>query len=377
MPRTPHTLPRRQTATLALAIVAAAVVNVTGAMAQVAVKAAGADGRFTVALDPKTAVPGFSNRQVDAFRQSLESLTDRMAAMPEVNAPGAPLCLRLSSWIEVQSESGLLEASVDVSRPVRIDGRCTELMGATVQVWLNRADSLLTSRLKVGASPDGEPWYVLPITRERDGFMAIEDDGEQIEVYAHGGAPFLVPVTWTEFSAGVGASIWTQADYDAWLAHDYRDLLDAARRESAANGSSVSADLRSEILAAVEEGFAAQAEMMRSMIGQPRAQMEQLTGRPFSQPPRTVPTDNAVSDSRDQMACWIEHRAQASTDCPAHSRLLRVNPGYFDLERPDQVQLVLVRTATNPESEDGAAYAGRRAIWDALDRGALAALARR
>lgn len=365
---------RRLISVLALMVAAAASVPATRADAQIAVRSAGADGRFTTALDPKTTVPGFSSRQVGVFRTNLAELTDRLVAMPEVNTPGAPMCMRVSSFIESQSERGLLEASVDVSRPVLVDGRCTELLGATVQFWLNRTDTLLTSRLARASSPSGEPWYLLPFTREDQAGFAVEDDGDEIEVYTHGRAPLLVPVTWTEYSGGGGADIWTEADYEAWLAGDYRDLLDAARREAATNAAAAPADLRQDIMAAVEAGLQAQAEVMRSMVGRTRGEIENLTGRPLPTPSQDG-SGPAVA-SGGEMTCWIADRAEAGAECAPGERLMRLNPDYFNPASAETVQLVIVRTPKQPQSEDGAAYAERRAIWNALDRPALGRMSR-
>ncbi|WP_295174001.1 hypothetical protein [uncultured Brevundimonas sp.] len=135
------------------------------AQSAIPVTPAGADGRFTTQLDPKTRVPGFPVSVVATHRAALTALTDRLVAMPEVNSPSAPMCMDVASWIEVQSERGLVESSVDVSRPVIIDGRCTRLMGSTIRFWINRTDNLFRSRLKHGEAADGEGGAPCPSSR--------------------------------------------------------------------------------------------------------------------------------------------------------------------------------------------------------------------
>jgi len=174
---------------------------------EIPIKPAGADGRFLTALDPKARVPGFKPAQVAAFRGALTTLTDRIVAMPEVNSPPAPLCMRVSSYVEIQSERGLLEASIDIHRPVIVDGRCTKLTASPVQIWLNRTDSLFTSRLRQGREISGEAeWYVLPIVSETASSLRLEDDGEEIEVFTHGRAPLLRRVSMAEVTAARGGA---------------------------------------------------------------------------------------------------------------------------------------------------------------------------
>lgn len=70
-----------------------------------------------------------------------------------------------------------------------------------------------------------------------------------------------------------------------------------------------------------------------------------------------------------------ELRADAA--CPASRTLVELNPDYFDRTRPADVQLVILSTpAGRYHGEDDAKLAARTAVWNGLDRAALAARVR-
>lgn len=344
------------------------------AQSAIPVTPAGADGRFTTQLDPKTRVPGFPVSVVATHRAALTALTDRLVAMPEVNSPSAPMCMDVASWVEVQSERGLVESSVDVSRPVIVDGRCTRLMGSTIQFWINRTDNLFRSRLKHGEAADGEGWYALPIIEMTDRSIRLEDDGEEIEVYLHGRAPLLRAISWSEYAGPTGGGgAFTEADFQAWLAHDFAQAAEQTRAEARANVAQIADPaVRQAVLEGVEAGLAGQPELMRGQIGRQRREIEAEMGKPFSRPPQAV--GQSPDTASATWACWRDYQVIEAAACPVSQRLVALNPAYFDTSRAGDAQLILVRTSIGPEKEDGLAYEERRAIWRALDRPALAAM---
>ena len=321
------------------------------AQSAIPVTPAGADGRFTTQLDTKTRVPGFSASAVATHRAALTALTDRLVAMPEVNSPSAPMCMDVASWIGIQSERGLVESSVDVSRPVIIDGRCTRLMGSTIQFWINSTHNLFRSRLKHGEAANGQGWYALPIIEMTDRTIRLEDDGEEIEVYLHGRAPLLRAVRWSEYSGpSGGGGAFTEADFLAWLENDYAQVAKQTRAEARANVAQIADPaVRQAVLEGVEAGLSGQPELMRGQIGRQRREIEAERGMAFSQPPQAVGQSPDASSAA--WACWRDYQVVEAADCP-----------------------ILVRTSIGPETEDGLAYEERRAIWRALDRLALAGM---
>lgn len=81
---------------------------------------------------------------------------------------------------------------------------------------------------------------------------------------------------------------------------------------------------------------------------------------------------------RTQPACMgagLEPTPNAA--CPPDRTLVEINPAYFDRARPTDVQLLVLTTpAHRYHGEDDAKFASRTAIWNALDRAALAARVR-
>ena len=202
--------------------------------------------------------------------------------------------------------------------------------------------------------------------------MRVEDDGEEIEIFTHGRSPFLRTVRWADYSgAGGGGGAFTEADFEAWLAHDFEIASRETRAEAARNVLGVAdPEMRQAVLDGVEAGLQGQVAIMRNQIGRQRREIEAEMGRPFSQSPRgDAPTAGAGA-----YACWMDYQIVESASCPLSQRLVALDPDYFDAARPGAIQLVLVRTSTKPEQETGEAYAERRAIWRALDRNALGAM---
>lgn len=342
-----------------------------GALAQeIPIRPAGADGRFQVALDPKTRVDGFSAAQVARFRTALDGMTDRLVAMPEVNTPSAPLCMRVSSFIEAYGERGLVAASIDAHRPVLIEGRCSKMTGSTVQIWLNGATSLFTSRLRRAGDADGGI-YVLPIISMTQDRIVLEDDGEQIEVFTSGRIPFLNEVTFGSYidrqsgdtGQGRGAAEGSSVDFETWKRTEFPTIAAEMRRRSEEIAVQFSDPAtRAEMRANVEAAIDAHEDGVR-------ASMEAATANLRSR--------RQDEDDRNVPACWQGYEVVPLAGCPLGQRLVELNPSYLDGRRAGEVQFVLIRTAARPEhGEDATAYEGRRRIWDTLDRGALAAMVR-
>ena len=83
-------------------------------------------------------------------------------------------------------------------------------------------------------------------------------------------------------------------------------------------------------------------------------------------------------DQRTAPACMTPTgELRADTACPPSRTLVELNPEYFDRARPADVQLLVLSTpADRYHGEDDAKFAARTAVWNSLDRAALAARVR-
>lgn len=189
----------RNLSALALVLALAGVGPVTPVSAQsIPIVQSGAGGRFERQIDPKTKVEGANAAQVGAFRTATGRLIAQLSTMPSVNAPPAPVCHRLMSWVGVHLHASMMTGTVSVFSPIKFEnGRCHPMTGGGIEFTINRFDAGLgRDRAQFADAENGAThWFVMKpdLTgnrlRLRDGTILIGN-----------GRPMLLPVSAKRFA---------------------------------------------------------------------------------------------------------------------------------------------------------------------------------
>lgn len=332
---------------------------------------AGAEGRYETQLDPKRAVPGRSAAQVTAFRGEVDRLVRLFAAMPEVVAPPAPVCHRLTTWVEVQSFHGPMAASVSVMSPISFEnGRCHRMTGTGVAVRLNSLSLLYDPQdafLRMDEGPSD--WFLLPRGAVQGRTITVRD----AVAFTHGRAPLLRPVSADRYLAERLRRSPVQdfaGDLARWLAEGKPQALAEAKQTlDLLKGSISAADL------------AKMAEAQRVSLESYETELRRQANAPEPEERRELKARRAALSAAalDAPACLVPGTLALSEapGCPDGLTLVELNPDYFDPRRPETIQLLVVSTPKGrTHGESDARLAARRAVWEALDRDALAALVR-
>lgn len=286
--------------------------------ARVAV-ATGDGGRYVKLLDPKTKVAGYGPAAAQAFRSAMGPLIAQLDGMAEVNTPPPGICHQLNSWIELSGalDARVLAGAVEVMRPLDYrDGRCIRTNNALVMIGLNRTSDLIDRREAVqrdAESREGRNWYMFAAERAEPGRIDMVRKGYRVVALTRSGAPLFVPVSAERYAA---------------------EQLRVA-----------------EAFAAADPRPSPQLDYWRRILPQARA-----SGLP------ACITLSGLLETLD-----------LSGACRSRGAIMEMNPAYFDTARPGDLQLLTVVT---PVRGDNASEPSRRAIWDALDFGRLAALVR-
>lgn len=334
---------------------------------------AGAGGRYETQLDPKRMAGGRSPVQVAAFRDEVDRLLALLGAMPEVVSPPAPVCHRLTSWIELEAPHDVLAAQVGVMSPISFEnGRCHRMTGTGVVFRLN-AFSLLFDPQQAFLHIDGGPsdWFLLPKGAADGRIIRIGDT----LAFTHGRAPLLRPVSAERYLTELLARTPARpeggdaGELARWLAEEKPRLIAETEQMVADLRGSMTPDNLAKIVEARRVTIAAVEDSLRTAANTDEG--------PTERDRLTAELASLDAVARVQPACWAPGRTQLdpTPGCPAGLTLVELNPDYFDTSRPDAVQLLVVDTPEErTHGESDARLAARRAVWDALDIPALAAL---
>ena len=179
-----------------IALLAATLCASTALAQETPIFVKGAGGRFETQLDGKTSVPSVSADKVREFRRSTDALVALLEAMPQVNAPPAPICNRIKSWIEIVSLHGALGAEIGVMNPIKFEGgKCHRMTGTGVIFRFNSLSLLLDRQdaiMRQGEGADEGNWWLV-----RDPSIAARRVIELRDsvAFTHGRVPLLIPVS--------------------------------------------------------------------------------------------------------------------------------------------------------------------------------------
>ncbi|MBY8825049.1 hypothetical protein [Sphingomonas colocasiae] len=160
---------------------------------EIAIVQSGADGRYERQIDPRASVQGVDAASFRRFRAAMDRLVAGFAAMPAVNAPPAPVCHRLKSFIETTRPHGVLSGSVAVMSPIKFEnGRCHRMTGGGIELTVNRADAAFErSRAQVAGAEGGRAdWFVMK-PEIADGVIRLANGA----ILVTNGKPLLIPVS--------------------------------------------------------------------------------------------------------------------------------------------------------------------------------------
>lgn len=343
---------------------------------------AGADGRFERQIDAKTRSDGFTLAQVAAFRGQIAPIIEQLAAMPTVNAPPAPVCHRLKSWVELINPHAVMGAEIGVMTPISFqNGRCHRMTGGGVILKVNMPGAGLDpSHATVRREGRDGDWYVLAFKPARNPrLIEYQMNGDDYAVITHGRAPLFRPVSMERYlqqklgqaQARPAEDAFTEADLQTWLRDDKPRLAAEYERQRRAIAPYAQPGQ-------VEQMRASNAKLLADMEAGMRQKVvnSAATRAARSAPSAAVPALGPTQ--RTQPACMgagLEPTPNAA--CPPERTLVEINPAYFDRARPTDVQLLVLTTpAHRYHGEDDAELASRTAVWRALDRAALAAYVR-
>lgn len=332
---------------------------------------AGADGRYETQLDPKRAVPGRSAAQVAAFRAEVDRLIAHFAALPEVTSPPSPVCHRLKSWIEVQSFHGPMAAEVGVMAPISFaNGRCHRMTGTGVVARVNSLSLLLDPQeafLRIDGGPSD--WFLLPQGAVQERTIRIRD----AVAFTHGRAALLRPVSAERYLAErlrLSPASDAGGELARWLAEGKpKALAEAAQMLRELKGG-----MSAENLAKIAEGQRVSLEAYEAALRDAASSQE-----PTERDGLLAVSAALPAAARNAPACLLPGTLalDPTPGCPDGLTLVELNPDYFDPGRPTTIQLLVIETpGGRTHGENDQRLSARRAVWDAVDHEALAALVR-
>jgi hypothetical protein len=334
---------------------------------------AGAGGRYETQIDPKTRVPGFSAAHVAAFRPRVGRVLETFAAMPQVTSPPAPVCHRLKSWISINPFHGVLAAEVGLMSPISFEnGRCHSMTGTGVVARVN-ALSLLLDEQEAFVRTKGESsdWFLVPQAAAAARVVRIRD----AVAFTHGRAPLLRPVSAERYLANrltvtpadpVGGS---SGELARWLATGKAKML----AENKERLREMSAFMKPADLANLAEAMQVVVDGTEKDLRREAA----INRGPSERQRLEAQLASLSSSARAAPACFPSAAGglDLTPGCPDGFILAELNPAYFDKSRPDAVQLLVIQTPEErTHGENDARLAARKAVWNALDHGRLAAI---
>lgn len=312
-----------------LAFLLLALAGSAQAFQRVPVIQAGADNRFELELDPKTRITGLNPAQVQRFRQRIDSLTGYLRTLDVLTQPPAPLCMRLSSWLEVGADKVKgAQAIVDAHYPVAFErGRCTQVTGDGVGFYVNHDAPLFDNRYRV-SDMDDLGYYRLPLAAHH---------GRVIHLKGHG---FVV--------TREGSQPWRPANRVSYL----RRLIANVEDE----------------LARLEQGERDMNELLMKQTGKPfkvRPKELQYRAEQRSYLAR-LRADLARGDTGEPV-CVDAWGVYTGSSCAPDSIIMEANPAYWTGAAPDRIHLLLVRTSAVSKWESKEKEALRMGVFRALD----------
>lgn len=335
----------------------------------------GAGGRYETQIDPKRVVGRHPTAVVAAFRGEVDKLAELLGAMPEVAAPPAPVCHRLKTWIEIEQPHGVLAAEVGVMSPIAFEnGRCHRMTGTGVIFRVNALSLLLDPQeafLRVDDGPSD--WFLPPQDAVQGRTVRIRD----AVAFTHGRAPLLTPVSAERYLAEKlkqtpeGPIGGAAGELARWLSRGKPEALaEAAKMLEGLRGSMSAADL-AKLAAGQQAALQGHEDALRRAAEAERAEPSErrrLEAVRAALPPAALKAP----------ACLLPAAAfdlDPTPGCREGLILVELNPHYFDRTRPEVVQLLVAETpAGRTHGESDARLAARRAVWNALDKAALAKL---
>lgn len=340
---------------------------------EVAIRQAGADGRYETQLDPKVAVPRFSHQQVADFRTRTGRLIGLLNDMPETNAPPAPVCHRLKSWIEINPRHGVLAAEIGVMAPINFsNGRCHRMTGTGVVFRLNSLSLLLDSQQAHVRAADGHGdwWLLAPGVADH----RVIDFGDRV-AFTHGRAPLLVPVATEAYLRHLIGQLPPETEGGA--AGELQRWLSEGRAKMQADNAAQLDEMRPYLKPA---DLAKMADAMAVVVDSTEKELRRAAKTPAAPSERNALEAELARLSpaeRAAPACIFvsTRRPDTSGHCAESFGLYALNPAYFDTKRPQTVQLIVMETPDGrTHGESDLRLATRRALWQAIDRSAVAAM---
>lgn len=333
----------------------------------------GAGGRYETQIDLKTVLPGVPPARVATFRQHIDRLIALFGSLPQVTRPPEPLCNRLGSWLELVRPHGVLAAEVWVMQPILFErGRCHNMSGAGVTVRINALSLLLDPQQAHLPVENGVgPWWGLPVEIAS---RRVIDLGGRV-AFTHGRAPLLLPVSAERYLREQIRRL--PADPTGGPAGELAAWLNGGRAERIAENERNLRDMAPHLPPAQIAQIAA---MGRRLVDETEQMLREAAAQsrgPSVREQAEAALAALLPAERTAPACLSRDtgRFDPALGCPRGFTIVELNPIYFDRSRPDAVQLLVIETpADRTHGESDAKLAMRRAIWDALDRNALAAM---
>ncbi|RJF96535.1 hypothetical protein D3870_18995 [Noviherbaspirillum cavernae] len=302
---------------------------------QVPVVPAGADKRFELALDPRTKIQNLKPVQVAQFRQRVDGLVSYLRTLGAVTEPPPPLCMRLSSWIEMGlGRNGMAQAVLDTHLPIGFtNGKCHRMTGTGVGYAINHDSVLfLNDFAHANSSDDEHRYYVLPIESQQGRITRFNDRS--------------IILTRGEILP------WRQVPRQRYL----QQVVPRMEAEMA-KLEQVDEALRELAIRQGRKLHAPSAAELRS-----RQQRRDLLAR--------MKRELASGEAARSMApVCIDLTGQlAEGGCKADRMLVEPNPDYWKGLAPDRIALIVISTIKRQVmQESNEKYAARMRIYNSLD----------
>ncbi len=279
----------------------------------------GADGRYEHRIDPKTRVDGVSPAVMVEFRRQFGAMVDYVDSLPAVNTPPAPICHRLSTYIEVAARFGVPGASLSVMTPINFtNGKCHNMTGGGFELYVNKHDTLISSQRASwrGAEQGTTDWFVL----DRKGFTP--------------GRIQLAPATFALFRAD--RPLMRPVSRERVLRQQIGEEPPAITGDRLVDGLRADHQRRQAMLAAMS------------------------------------PADRAAPACMARDGPWIDLQG-----CATGLQVWEFVPDYYDRKRAGDFQVIVLSSPTNRyHGESEQIYASRRAMLGQLDLNRLAGMIR-
>lgn len=306
---------------VALAASTLALIAASSAPAQQASYAPSQEARSRTLLDKRTVLPrdgshNYPAAEVQAYRAVERQIVDKLMAIPAISNPWVGLCTQVATWADVQHEMmPILGGTVRAVLPSVIDGRCTKLEGAGVELELNGFRAMHTTQ-RDKFRMKGDLRFPTPGIIE----LGDQQSGQVLIVHKLGASPVKPMLA--------------------------RDFLTASIAEA-----------RGQLAKIAGDGF-----------GLRKVFQDQIAAREAER----------SRAGADQQACHKDGTADQEVDlddCRPENRVWAIDPAYFNKVGSGAVRLIVVSTDPAPQRfEKPAAMNTRLAIWRAIDRAWLQTL---